>query len=47
MESVIGAVALVFVVVWAFHIDRNLARAAESLERLEKIYENHFGKKEK
>ncbi|MGB4800333.1 MAG: hypothetical protein WBP03_02350 [Candidatus Saccharimonadales bacterium] len=43
MESLLGTAVFVLAVVWAFRIEKNTARAAESLERLEKI----LGKKEK
>ncbi len=39
METLFGAVVFVFAVIWAFHVERNTARTAEALTRLEKILE--------
>jgi hypothetical protein len=33
------------VLVWAFHIDKNLAKSAEALERIEKLLGEKEGKK--
>ncbi len=43
METILGTIVFVLAVVWAFHIDTNTARTAESLKRIEKLLE----KKEK
>jgi hypothetical protein len=43
MEVVISAIGFVFLVLWAFHVERNTARTAEALKRIEVLLE----KKEK
>ncbi len=43
METVIGTILFILAALWAFHIDVNTARTAESLKRIEKLLE----KKEK
>lgn len=43
METIFGTIAFVLAVVWAFHVERNTARTAEALGRIEKLLE----KKEK
>jgi hypothetical protein len=43
VETILGTIVFVLAVVWAFHIDTNTARTAESLKRIEKLLE----KKEK
>ena len=39
METILGTIVFVLAVVWAFHIDTNTARTAESLKRIEKLLE--------